>query len=70
MCFNELTIEIAKGRLALHGEVRVDSYKVAAVEVLISVDGVNISGVVEDLHLGEGVCVQQASLELVIGLVG
>lgn len=41
--FNELAIEIANGRLALYGEVWVNSYKVAAAEVLILVDGVSIS---------------------------
>ena len=55
--FNELTIEIAKGRLALSGEVRIDSYHVAAAEVLVSVDGVSIRGAVTDLDLGEGICV-------------
>lgn len=67
--FNELTIEIANGRLALHGEVWVDSYKVAAAEVLISVDGICISGAVDDIHIGESLHVKEAQLELIIGRV-
>ncbi|KAK3365114.1 hypothetical protein B0T24DRAFT_423607 [Lasiosphaeria ovina] len=65
--FSELTVEISQGRLMLYGEVWVDSYKVAAAKVLISVDGVMISGAVDDLHIGEEVCVKQARLELIIG---
>jgi hypothetical protein len=67
--FNELTIEIANGRLALYGEVWVDSYKVAAAEVLISVDGICISGAVDDIHIGESLHVKEAQLELIIGRV-
>lgn len=67
--FSELTVEISQGRLVLYGEVWVDSYKVAAAEVLISVDGVMISGAVDDLHIGEDVCIKQARLELIIGNV-
>ncbi len=68
--FKELRIEITKGRLLLSGEVWVDSYKVAAAEVLISIDGVSISGAVDDLHVGEDLCVKEARLELIIGRVG
>jgi hypothetical protein len=67
--FNELTIEIANGRLALYGEVWVDSYKVAAAEVLISVDGICISGAVDDIHIGESLHVKEAQLELIVGRV-
>ncbi|KAJ7714868.1 hypothetical protein B0H16DRAFT_1477788 [Mycena metata] len=68
--FSNITIEIAEGRLMLYGEVWVDSYKVAAAEVLISVDGISISGAVEDLHLGEDIHVENAKLEFIIGHVG
>jgi hypothetical protein len=68
--FNELTLEISKGRLLLSGEVWVDSYKVAAAEVLISVDGVRISGAADNLDIADNVCVEESRLELIIGKVG
>lgn len=68
--FEELTIEITKGRLLLYGEVWVDSYRVAAAEVLVSIDGVSISGAIDDLQVGEGLCVKKARLELIVGRIG
>ncbi|KAK5652026.1 hypothetical protein OQA88_10929 [Cercophora sp. LCS_1] len=67
--FSELTIEISEGRFMFYGEVWVDSYKVAAAEVLVSVDGVMISGAVDDLAIGEELHVKKARLELIIGNV-
>jgi hypothetical protein len=68
--FRQLTLEISKGRLLLSGQVTIGTYEVAQAEVLISVDGIRISGVVDDLHIGEDVFVKEARLELVIGSVG
>jgi len=67
--FSELTIEISQGRFLFYGEVWVDSYKVAAAEVLVSVDGVMISGGIDDLAIGEELYVKKARLELIIGNV-
>jgi hypothetical protein len=66
---NDLVVEIKDGRLRLSGEVWVDGYRVACAEVLVGVDGVIISGAIDDLDVGEGVHVKQARLELVVGRI-
>jgi len=67
--FSELTIEIWQGRFMFYGEVWADSYKVAAAEILVSVDGVMISSAINDLAIGEELHVKKARLELIIGNV-
>lgn len=49
---NELTLDIAEGPLALHGEVCVDGHQVAKAEILVTVDGTRMPGAVDDLHIG------------------
>lgn len=65
--FNNLTLDISLGRVALYGEVWVDGHQVAKAEVLVTVDGIRISGAVDDLHIGEGVHIKEAQLELIVG---
>ncbi|GFP57671.1 hypothetical protein TASIC1_0009000800 [Trichoderma asperellum] len=64
---SDLTLEISRGRIALYGEVWVDGHQVAKAEVLVTVDGIRISGAVDDLHIGEDVHIKEAQLELIVG---
>lgn len=64
---NDLTLEISQGRVALYGEIWVDGHQVAKAEVLVTVDGIRISGAVDDLHIGEEVHIKEAQLELIVG---
>ncbi|KAH8129732.1 hypothetical protein LI328DRAFT_162903 [Trichoderma asperelloides] len=64
---SDLTLEISRGRIALYGEVWVDGHQVAKAEVLVTVDGIRISGAVDDLHIGEEVHIKEAQLELIVG---
>jgi len=61
---SELTIEISQGRFIFYGEVWVDSYKVAAAEILVSVDGVMISGAIDYLGIGEELYVKRLDSSL------
>jgi hypothetical protein len=63
----DLTLDISEGRIALYGEVLVDGRKVAKAEVLVTVDGIRITGCVGDIGISDGVEVKEAQLELIVG---
>ncbi|RSL71338.1 hypothetical protein CEP51_012060 [Fusarium floridanum] len=64
---NDLTLEISEGRIVFYGQIWVDGHQVAKAEVLVTVDGIRISGAVDDLHIGEDVHIQEAQIELIVG---